>query len=377
MKRIKILVKPTNRCNLHCSYCYNRGFNGRGIMTLKMVEDICRFLQGFSVDSWIWHGGEPLIIPREFYSIAAEILSAYGIKKDSVSMQSNGTLLTEEMIELCKENNWRIGFSFDGINNDRTRGQTGTVINNLQLYRDLYEQPGIIMVLCKDNLPGFSDNYQYMKELGFSNISINRIFAAQGAPLFQVEDIDQYMEEYSRLFELWFQDEKPLKIRNYLEFILYLLDNKRYLCTYQGLCDREWISIDHRGDLYPCDRWYPPEYCYGNIADFNNIEEIYQTALYSKIGQETSIRKEKCRSCDIFVFCQGGCKANAITNKGTPDQIDCEIRRREVSFLFDRLKNLDQYKVPNPQLRRELQKIGFRNLSFIKALQTKGGHLNE
>lgn len=298
------------------------------------------------------------------------------IKNEVVSMQSNGALLTEGMIELCKKYNWNIGFSFDGINNDQTRGQTERVINRLQLYRDLYEQPGIIMVLCKDNLHGFSDNYQYMKDLGFCNISINRIFAAPGAPLLSEEDIDRYMEEYSRLFELWYQDEEPLQIRNFLEFILYLLDNNHYLCTYKGICDREWISVDYRGDLYPCDRWYPPAYKYGNISDFKNLDEIYATAVYSKICAETFARKENCRSCAIFVFCQGGCKANAIANHGVPNKIDCEIRKREIAVLFNRIKNVDPFKVPNPQLRRELQKLGFRNLSFIKELQAKGGLLD-
>jgi transcriptional regulator len=62
-----------------------------------------------------WHGGETLMRPIEFYRKALDLQKKYanGRQIDN-SIQTNGTLLTDEWCKFFKENNFLVGISIDG-----------------------------------------------------------------------------------------------------------------------------------------------------------------------------------------------------------------------------------------------------------------------
>jgi uncharacterized protein len=335
---VKILVKPTHKCNLTCVYCYDRQQDVESDMNLQTVNRVCEFAVNTSRNIiWVWHGGEPLAMPLEFYIESERILRKYGITQ--VTMQSNGTLLTEEHVRAFKKFGWRMSFSFDGVHNSQTRGRTSELLEKMALYREMHSQPGIVRVVTNDTVAGMSGDYNLFKSLGLKHVQYNRAFQAPGAELINADALDIYKEELMRLLTRWSQDSSPLSIRNFGEFSNYLMGRGEYLCFYNGKCPGEWVAVNPVGDLYPCDRWFPAEFKYGNVFEYRNFMEVIQRShAYKRLQQLKAERLEGCSKCSIVAKCKGGCSATAILHSGgvDPEPIECEIRRWEVAVIIQK-----------------------------------------
>ena len=193
MYSLNLLVKPTHRCNLSCTYCYDKQFSVQEDMTLTMVEKIASMI-GDRETSWTWHGGEPLMMPVEFYQAAHAILSNYGIT--SASVQSNGSLLNEQWIHGVKKWNWKYSISFDGKHNSLTRGHTDAVLQALNLLKELHFPAGIIRVVTPENVAFLADDYDFVKPF-VSAFDFNHVFRTNTTnPL---AETTTYLEQYAIL----------------------------------------------------------------------------------------------------------------------------------------------------------------------------------
>lgn len=66
---------------------------------------------------------------------------------------------------------------------------------------------------------------------------------------------------------------------------------------------KHWLSVHSNGDIYPCGRYYPEEYRLGNIMDFNDLHDVFETKIYKNIINKSAIRKQKCREqCNVYIF---------------------------------------------------------------------------
>ena len=62
-----------------------------------------------------WHGGEALMRPLSFYKRAMELQRRYGRGRVITNtLQTNGTLLTDEWCRFFRENGFLVGLSVDG-----------------------------------------------------------------------------------------------------------------------------------------------------------------------------------------------------------------------------------------------------------------------
>ena len=122
-----VMAKPAGSlCNLHCKYCYylekKNLYNAQHstmLMDDRTLETYIRqYIEAQTQQQvlFIWHGGEPLLRPRSFYKRVLELQEPYtrrGYIIDN-SLQTNGTLLTDEWCAFFREHNWLIGISIDG-----------------------------------------------------------------------------------------------------------------------------------------------------------------------------------------------------------------------------------------------------------------------
>ena len=119
-----IMIKPAGSlCNLDCHYCYYLdkadiygGHQPR--MTADMLEKVVKeYIDANDVPQvqFNWHGGEPLVLGLDFYKKALEFEKKYaGGKTVYNTLQTNGTLITDEAAAFFAENNFLIGISVDG-----------------------------------------------------------------------------------------------------------------------------------------------------------------------------------------------------------------------------------------------------------------------
>ena len=120
-----LLVKPTGAaCNLDCAYCFFLDKealypHSRFRMSDELLEDyIHQLIEAHETDEVViaWQGGEPTLMGLDFYRRAVELAEKYRRPGMEImhSMQTNGTLLTDEWCAFFKEHDFLIGISLDG-----------------------------------------------------------------------------------------------------------------------------------------------------------------------------------------------------------------------------------------------------------------------
>jgi MoaA/NifB/PqqE/SkfB family radical SAM enzyme len=126
----------SDTCNLNCKYCYAKPFSGQLMESTRLLELINELIEHQVFDITL-AGGEPLLHP-EIFNIIEKSVNA-GIR---VGLLTNGVLLNKKNIhtleEISKKGNFIVQISIDSIDesiNDYSRGDTKTVVQNLELLR--------------------------------------------------------------------------------------------------------------------------------------------------------------------------------------------------------------------------------------------------
>src|SRR5437660_3945904 len=131
-----VLLKVASRCNIDCTYCYvyNMGDSGWSEMpnhissettqaVARALDELTRIqTRPFAV---VLHGGEPLLLgPRKLHRVLSELRSAVP-SECSFGLQTNGILITEEILDVCFKNETTVSVSIDGPKHVHDRGRIG------------------------------------------------------------------------------------------------------------------------------------------------------------------------------------------------------------------------------------------------------------
>lgn len=117
MRQITVIMKPTSECNLRCRYCYHANTDYEtGIMTEEVLDAIISKVQSEYNDIvYVWHGGEPLLCGLDFFRKALQLEHKY--IRDPMRIrnciQTNGILLSKEVLQFCLENRISVTVSLD------------------------------------------------------------------------------------------------------------------------------------------------------------------------------------------------------------------------------------------------------------------------
>lgn len=121
-----VLLKTASRCNIDCSYCYV--YQGpdttwrlqpkrmrREVVeaaTARLIEQAGRQETGFAI---VLHGGEPLLLGFDKLAALLRGLRAHlSPDRHPISVQTNGTLLRESLLDLFAETQTSVSVSIDG-----------------------------------------------------------------------------------------------------------------------------------------------------------------------------------------------------------------------------------------------------------------------
>jgi len=327
-----VLISVTNRCNNACDYCYlgcnnNIGKNTISLDTVKkIINEYCLYLQDFPIEerflTIIWHGGEPLIVRKEFYekvlSLQKEYNEKFGVKFIN-GIETNGTLLTKEWADFLRNNNFHIGLSIDGpefVHDIHRRDKN----HNSSFSKTLRG----IEILEKEKIP-FSvisvitdKNFQYSKEmldffLQFKNLRYVDFLPAYD-PNGKIELLspENYGNFLASLFDEWIRLGGPSKlyIRYFEDLILKMTGkitkNTPMGCEIMGRCG-EIQYVDENGDLYPCVTLpIKEELSMGNLCN-DDFKTCLNSKNYKYFQRKFNELHEDCKACDILSICKGGC----------------------------------------------------------------------
>lgn len=329
-----LIVKVTNGCNLGCKYCYAMSSPEQtktiSEHTLEKVLSEWSEIEPKRTKGIIWHGGEPLMPGMDFYE-RASWLQYWLNKKNGVrfdnSIQTNGSLVTEETISFCKNRNFSLGFSLDGPGeiHDITRPKAdGTksfeaCFNGLRLAKRAGLSNGAIVVLNSRNIDHIEQIYNFFKEEGLS-MKVNPLINA-GNVLFNTGleiTPKQYSEALISLFNRYVTDYDFKGRIDPLDTIMGNFSTGLAFgcCTFGENCQRNFMSISPQGEIYPCGRFDGVEsLSFGNIHE-KSLLEILNSPIRKDLLTRASSKISGCRDCEHQKICNSGCLNNAYNQEG-------------------------------------------------------------
>jgi len=352
LKTYSVIMKVTNDCNMNCKYCFVEKSAPRNrIISLETVKRLFDELEIHSPSQsiqLIWHGGEPLLASLDFFQGVINLQKEY--KKEYVnSIQTNGTLLTEEFARFFKENTFEIGVSLDGPKqlNDLVRvyrsGKSSfeKVVNNMMILKKLKIHFGLLSTLSKANVRNAREIYSFCKEyelpLKFSLLYFSGN-ARENLDLLSVTP-DECAEFLLELAKIWMNDPSPIEIDNLEKFLGNVLVHGKYPLSCSALtnCHEGFLAIGPTGDIYPCCLFQGyEEYRYGNIHEIS-LAEIPNTIVWEKLDGRVDYINKVCSDCPIKEYCNGGCPFHAIAHYDKINKKDyfCKLYKKVIPTILE------------------------------------------
>ena len=338
MKRqISVIVKPTLFCGMQCKHCYHsaeeRGSEYR--LSFSLLERLFSLVSAEYESAWfIWHGGEPLTVGLPFFKKAVALQEQYfGEASHRVgnTVQTNGLLLDRKFEEFCRKKRINIGISCEGPLEDVLREDSEKVNRSVDRLIAKGHKFSVGCTICRETQSDQKRLYRYFRDKGI-NISFSPVIPAGGAADDKtlVPDADAYIRSSIEAYDEWLTDadSKVPLIPHYLYVLSALGEQVPSDCAHSS-CLTKWICMYPNGDLYPCAKGCPKEFRLCNISEIENISDAFTTDGFRHILEGTIERREKCKDCNLFPYCNGGCSIDAFYEKGIgeKDGDSCRIFR--------------------------------------------------
>ncbi len=339
-----LVVKIVQRCNLNCSYCYmyqhaDQSWRQRPPFMseetfghlLTRVEEYCDGRPGREMNI-TFHGGEPMLIGAQRFdrlvSMAMEKLKG----RISLGMQTNGTLVDDDWIEVLKRRDLRVGVSLDGPPeiHDLARfdhAGRGSYSKTVEGLRKLQENRVFSCILTVIN-PGQSGLaiYRHIRSLGVKNMNFllpdvthdsRRLFY----PNFGETPISDYLIP---IFDDWFDEDDPnVVIRLFTAIITGLLGASASFEAIGNHCEN-YLVIDTDGNIQANDAL---KVCDDGISESglnvarNGFDDLHLgLPLVHRLVHEGLSLSAQCQACPERDVCGGGAvttryaKANGFDN---------------------------------------------------------------
>ncbi len=347
---LHVVAKPIGpACNLDCEYCFYlekqalfpAGEQFRmpdGVLSAFVTKYITS--QPTPAVEFVWQGGEPTLLGIDFFKRVIGLQKQFsGVKTITNSLQTNGTLLTDEWCRFLKQNNFMVGISLDGpkeihdrYRRDRKgRGTFDQVMRGLRLLQKHGVEYNVLACVARETAARPLEVYRFFRESGVEFIQftpvVERIPDAQSAglglrlaapaaldrPEKQTEVTpwsvvpEAWGEFLITVFEEWVRrDVGKVFVMNFEWALNAWIGNPSPVCVYAKQCGRALV-IEHNGDVYACDHCVYPQYRLGNILT-DMLPAMVEKSLKSGfgVGKETALPRW-CRECDVLAACQGGC----------------------------------------------------------------------
>ena len=320
-------------CNLNCSYCFaSQGkYHGeRAVMSYEVGKQALDFLvansgtrRNLEVD---FFGGEPLMnfqVVKDLVAYARSIEKAAG-KNFRFTLTTNGLLVDDDVIDFANRECSNVVLSLDGRQSvhDRYRvdyagnGSWSKIVPKFQKFVEARGGKNYYMrgTFTHAN-PDFLEDIKVMLDLGFTELSMEPVVAAEGDPAaLTEEDLPIVTEQYEKLAELMIERRKEGRP---FTFYHYMIDLSGGPCIYKRISGcgsgTEYMAVTPWGDLYPCHQFVGEEkFRLGDIwrgVENHPVQDDFMACnVYAR---------EECRSCWARLYCSGGCAANAYHATGS------------------------------------------------------------
>ena len=346
-----VMAKPNgSSCNLNCSYCYylekeklyeNRKKMQMSDSTLELYVESYIQAQPVPEVLFTWHGGETLLRDISFYKKALAFQRKYGRGRHiDNSLQTNGTLLTDEWCKFFKDNNFLIGISIDGQEHchDHYRKNKGgkDTFNQVMKGIELLQKHGVefntLSVINDYNVDYPLEIYNFFKEIGSKYMQFSPIVEKitqsrpDGLHLLPPDglgsddavlapwtvDAKKFGEFYIAIFDEWVKkDVGQYYVQLFDAALAGTVGEQPGVCIFGETCGHA-TAMEFNGDLYACDHYVFPEYKIGNIKTHTIYEMVFSEKQLRFGADKRDTLPTQCRQCEFLKLCHGECPKNRI-----------------------------------------------------------------
>ena len=332
-----VVVNVANKCNLHCTYCYEPEEAKYGAAPVEMDWDTAQTSVDFLFQkagnnpevNLIFFGGEALLnfkLMRRIVAYAEEKGHAEK-KKVDFSITTNGTLLTDTVIDFFQQHRFGITISMDGpkelhdkrrsflTSNGTRKGSYEVIQPRLErLFERYTARPVVARVTVTKDAIDIVGTYEHLSGLGFFEVGFSPVTAKNGEEYgLEPADLHQVLAGFRELGSLYAERAAQNRYTGFSNLSTLLTDihvgtNKFFPCgAGLGLLD-----VDGNGDVYLCHR-FPgtEEHKYGNVKDGLEYDRLNAFINNAHLGKKTV-----CQTCWVRGLCGGGCYHEAMTQFG-------------------------------------------------------------
>lgn len=309
------------------------------IDTLERLTKSVLNIPGAEEITFLWHGGEPLLMGVDFYSEAVSLQKKYRDGKAiKNSIQTNSILIDEEFLDFFQSNEFTIGSSLDGpeqyhdINRIHKDGR-GTFMDVWEGLKKIWARNkdirkenerghlggGVICILNRSNINYAEEIYGFFKANNLS-FKINPLIHS-GAAVDKLHELGighlEYGSALIRIFNKWFYEpEFGIDVDPLSEIIGNLLTGQVSSCSFSENCGDSFLSVGPNGDVYPCGRFDGVrDFRLGNICN-DSLQDILNRRSCAEFRRSKPPDKT-CRTCGFIKICNSGCMHNSYMTNGS------------------------------------------------------------
>jgi len=354
MKAVVLILDLTGDCNLRCEYCYASGGENQDCLSVDdAVLAIEKTYEKYEcIVQTLFHGGEPMMCFEQICKIITMVKKKSYAKFVHWTIQTNGTLLTDEAVSYFAKNAVGVAISVDGATNisNATRpfeDQKPSTEKTLACFDILkrYNLPiHILSVINKHNYKSYPQDMENFIEMGATVFSSNPLIAAgRGAQTKIGIDTNELFELYKKITDViikYYNKNMRIFEKNIYHIVKQIVTEKpSYMCMAQpcgaGLAQ---VTISPKGLVYPCADFIGEDsFCLGNVKEdfFSNFTT---NKKWLEIRQYSLDQFEKCTSCEIKNFCPAGCAVRCYFHNGKISSIDplCDFYFKFISYLKEK-----------------------------------------
>ena len=349
-----VMAKPTGAtCNLDCDYCF---FLSKEMLypgsRFRMAEELQELYlrqlleahRGAPEVVIAWQGGEPTLMGLDFFRRSIELIGTYAKPGQRIlnTIQTNGTLLTDEWGAFLAEHHFLVGISIDGPReiHDTYRVDKGgkptfdRVMRGLAVLRGHKVDYNVLTTVHAANEARGREVYRFLRDqcgaefiqtipiveratpetLAAANIG----WGDRGAlrPLYVLDgnlvtDRTVSPEGYGRflvdIFEDWVRrDIGTVYVQMFDTALANWVGEPGGMCVHAKTCGLQ-LALEHNGDLYSCDHFVEPRFKLGNIRELPMVDMVGSPQQRTFGQDKFDTLTQYCLDCDVRFACNGGC----------------------------------------------------------------------
>jgi len=354
-----LTLNVTNGCNLACKYCFaNTSEKHFKSMTFdiakKSIDNMLaqeKLLEEYSI---FYFGGEPLLkleLLRQVSEYAYQEIVVKRNKKIKFLINTNATLINEQVLSLFKDYSFKVTVSIDGPK--EIHDVNRIYANGKGSFNKVEESIHLLKINCiptqlrptfspqlknliaafdffeKQELPygyAFSHTTNYQSDINntfFDKQQLNEIND-------ELKTVMDYYAEKLKNEETVFCMELLRKIK-----IIHYKAKRTHLCE----AGRKSLAVDEIGKYFACQTMIPHRYA--AIGDvYTNLNDEKRNQYMAKNISQTTL----CNNCSIRGLCVGGCEVERMNfgnDKMLHEQM-CDLFRLEwnnILYLYAKIMN--------------------------------------